>query len=100
MSKPIKYKNYTISKLDELNWIWQKTETRTASKDQKNPRTGELIRKAGETYEAETKPKFYGDIGSALAGVVRDLAGVDCADIAALARQLDEITSELGGLTK
>jgi len=96
----MKYRNYTIEKADELNWAWTKTETKTATSDHKNPRTGEVIRKAGETYEAESKPRFYGDVGNALAGVVKDLAGEGCADIAALALQLGEIKADLRALTK
>ena len=91
----MKYKNYTIEKVDSLNWAWTKTETKTATQDQRNPKTGELIRKAGETYENETDPRFYSDIGAALAGIVKDLAGVDCADIAELARQLEQIKGDL-----
>ncbi len=95
----MKYKNYTIARTDELNWQWTKVTTKTATADQRNPKTGEVIRKAGETYEAETKPRFYGDIGKALAGIVRDLAGEDCADIAELALQLEEIKADLSKLT-
>ena len=96
----MKYRNYTIEKADALNWAWTKTETKTASHDQRNPKTGEVIRKSGETYESETEPKFYGDAGNALAGIVKDLAGEGCADIAALALQLGEIKTELRQLTK
>ena len=96
----MKYRNYTIEKADDINWTWTKTETKTAQHDQRNPKTGEIIRKAGETYQHETDPKFYGDIGNALAGIVKDLAGVGCADIAALALQLGQIKSELRGLIK
>ena len=96
----MKYRNYTIEKADEMNWVWTKTETKTASSDHKNPRTGEVIRKAGETYQAESRQHFYGDVGNALEGVVKDLAGSGCADIAALALQLGEIKAELRGLIK
>ncbi len=95
----MKYKNYTISRTDELNWQWTKTTTKTATADQRNPKTGETIREAGETYVIETKPRYYGDIGKALAGIVRDLAGEDCADIAELALQLEEIKADLSKLT-
>ena len=82
-----------------MNWQWTKTTTKTATADQRNPKTGETIREAGETYVIETKPRYYGDIGKALAGIVRDLAGEDCADIAELALQLEEIKADLSKLT-
>ena len=96
----MKYRNYTIERADEMNWAWTKTETKTAQTDQKNPRTGEIVRKAGDKYEAESKQHFYGDVGNALEGIVKDLAGSGCADIAALALQLGEIKAELRGLIK
>ena len=96
----MQYRNYTIEKADELNWAWTKTETKTATTDHKNPRTGETIRKAGDQYEAESKAHYYGDVGNALEGVVKDLAGSGCADIAALALQLGQIKAELRGLIK
>ena len=96
----MKYRNYTIEKADSLNWTWTKTETKTAAHDQRNPKTGEVIRKAGETYQQETEPRFYGDVGNALAGIVKDLAGEGCEDIAALSLQLGEIKAELRQLTK
>ena len=96
----MKYRNYTIEKADSLNWAWTKTENKTAQYDQKNTHTGELIRKAGESYESETKPQFYGDVGSALAGVVKDLAGQGCSEISDLAIQITQIKAELGALVK
>ena len=100
MSTQIKYKNYTVTRADELNWQWTRTDTLTAVKNHRNPSTGEVVRKTGETYQRESTPRFFGDVGSALAGIVKDLLGRDCADISQIASQLGQIKSDLSELTK
>ena len=94
----MKYKNYTLDREDALNWKLSKTETITAEFDQRNPKTGEIAHAKGETYERDVRIGYYGDVYSGLVGIVKDLAGVDCADIKQLASQQAGIIADLRGL--
>ena len=91
----MKYKNYTLEKDDALNWKLSKKVQETAARDIKNPKTQEIIHKEGDVYTKTVKIGFYGDVQSGLTGIVKDLAGVDCADISQLASQLGEIKADL-----
>ena len=94
----IQYKNYTVERADQRNWEVKKTTLKTAQHDMVK-KDGTLIRSKGDEYEKVDFCGFYSDVGSALSGVVRDLAGVDCASIEDLALQLAQITSDLEALT-
>lgn len=97
----IKYKNYTIKRLNELNWTVDRNNDIVATKDITSPADPEIILyKIGDIYNVDTSLGFYGDVGLALNGVVRDLAGTDCKTIEELAAQISEIKEDLRSLLK
>jgi hypothetical protein len=96
----MKYKNYEITRDDERNWKLERTDMVLAKSDIRNPKTGKVIYPKGSVYEKVTFKGFFGNVGSALAKIVDDCAGVDCADITALSNQLGEIKASLKELTK
>jgi len=96
----MKYKNYEVMRDDERNWKLVRRDMVTATHDIKNPKTQEIVHKAGEVYAKETFKGFFGSTQAALHKIVDDLVGTDCADIAQLAVQLGEIKADLSDAFK
>jgi len=94
----MKYKNYSIERKDDRCWTVSKVIENIAPRDLTAPATGELVHYKGDSYTSDVFVGFYSDVGKALSGVVKDLAGAGCADLKDLAHQLRELKSDLSEL--
>lgn len=97
----MKYKNYVVSRFNELNWITERTDKLTAAKDIiSKTKPGVILHKEGETYSSVVRLGYFPDVGLALNSIVRDLAGIGCKDIKDLAHQISGIKKDLRLLVK
>jgi hypothetical protein len=96
----MKYKNYEIIKADERNWQLLRHDTGTATRDMKAPKTGQIVHKFGDTYEKTVEKGFFGTFQSALIAMIDDLVGRDCETLQDVAKQVQQLRSEIAALTQ
>lgn len=95
----MKYENYEITQPSEHEWKVVRRDPAKAAHDITNAKTGKVVRKKGEMYEKETLIGYYSCVGSALTGVVKNMAGKGCETIRELADQIKKIRRDLDVLT-
>jgi hypothetical protein len=90
----MKYKNYTITRHDNLNWKLVRSHLSTPTRPSAS-REGAVVTSGDETPPGESFAGYYSDVFSALRGIVKAEAGKGCEDITELLEQVTELVSSI-----